>query len=77
MIGLIFFVAFVCLGFIGIATIQDTWVILSCFAIASIWYAGWALSTIWAKLKEIQEGLYAEFAVRCGLVPDKEKEVEE
>ena len=61
MIGLIFFVAFVCLGFIGMATIQDTWMILSCFAIASIWYAGWALSTIWAKLKEIQQGLYASF----------------
>lgn len=47
------------------------------FLIGGVWHLSFHLSAVYSKLKEIQEGLYAEFAVRLGLVPDKEKEVEE
>lgn len=47
------------------------------YLIGAVWHLSFHLSAVYSKLKEIQEGLYAEFAVRCGLIPDKEKEVEE
>lgn len=47
------------------------------FLIGAVWHISFHLSAVYNKLKEIQEGLYAELAVRCGLIPDKKKEVEE
>lgn len=47
------------------------------FFIGGVWHLSFHLSAVYNKLKEIQEGIYADFAIRCGLVPDKEKEVEE
>lgn len=47
------------------------------FLIGGVWHLSFHLSAVYSKLKEIQEGLYAEFAIRCGLVPDKKEGVEE
>ena len=47
------------------------------FLIGAVWHLSFHLSAVYNKLKEIQEGLYATFAIRCGLVPDMKKEIEE
>lgn len=47
------------------------------FLIGGVWHLSFHLSAIHTKLKEIQEGLYAEFAIKCGLVSDMKKEVKE
>ena len=75
MMGIIFCVFYIILGvLLAISGAVPRWEVYACLGISALWYMGWHLSTIWTKLKEIQEGLYAEFAIRCGLVPDKKKE---
>lgn len=75
MLGLMFSVVFM---FLGIAQLiggeAPTWAIYASFAISAMWYLSHHLFMVFEKLKEIREGIYADFAIRCGLVPDKEKE---
>ena len=78
MLELIFASAFMGLGIAQLLGGQEpAWVVYTSFGLSALWALSYRLFVIFGKLKEIQEGIYADFAIRCGLVPDKESEVEE
>ena len=62
MMGIIFCVFYIILGvLLAISGAVPRWEVYACLGISALWYMGWHLSTIWTKLKEIQQGLYASF----------------
>lgn len=78
MLGFIFSIVFMLLGIAQlIGDEAPTWAIYASFGLSALWTLSYRLFMIFEKLKEIQEGIYADFAIRCGLVPDKKKEEEE
>lgn len=75
MLELIFSVAFMVLGIAQlIGGEAPIWAVYASFGLSALWTLSYHLFVIFGKLKEIQEGIYADFAIRCGLVPDKKKD---
>ena len=78
MMGIIFCVFFLIVGVLAAnGGAVPRWEVYACLGISALWYIGWHLSTIWTKLKEIQEGLYAHFYMQNKEVLDKEKGIKE